>query len=54
MRVKERMTKHFLNQNASTKQPLHMDRRGMNFVKKLRDFLLILISSSLLRVLFSF
>lgn len=50
----ENEKKNFLNKNASTKQPFHMDRRRMNFVKKFRDFLLILISSSLLRVLFSF
>lgn len=46
--------KNFLNRNASTKQPFHIDRRRMNFVNKLLAFLLILISFSLLRVLFSF
>ena len=51
-RIKKK--KHFLNRNASTKQPFHIDRRRMNFVNKLLAFLLILISFSLLRVLFSF
>ncbi len=46
--------KKFINGNASRKQPFHIDCRGMNFVKKFLAFLLILISSSLFRVLFSF
>lgn len=43
---------YFLNRNASTKLPFHIDRRGMNFVNIFLAFLLILIFSSLLRVLF--
>lgn len=52
--LENKKKKNFLNRNASTKLPFHIDRRRMNFVNKLLAFLLILISFSLLRVLFSF